>query len=37
MRLDYSTLTTLSATLANLFWGDLERHHPGHRLFAPLE
>ena len=29
MRLDYSTLTTLSATLANLFWGDLERHHPG--------
>jgi hypothetical protein len=29
MRLDYSTLNALSATLANLFWGDLERHHPG--------
>lgn len=29
MRLDYSTLISLSATLANRFWADLERHHPG--------
>ncbi|MHB1774175.1 MAG: tyrosine-type recombinase/integrase [Acidimicrobiales bacterium] len=29
MRLDYSTLNSLSATLANRFWADLERHHPG--------
>jgi hypothetical protein len=29
MRLDYSTLYALSATLANVFWADLERHHPG--------
>lgn len=27
--LDYSSLRTLSANLANLFWADLERHHPG--------
>ena len=29
MRLDHSTLRSLSATLANLFWRDLEVHHPG--------
>jgi integrase len=29
MRLDYSTLNSLSSTLANRFWADLERHHPG--------
>jgi integrase len=29
MRLDYSTLNALSATLANRFWVDLERHHRG--------
>jgi len=28
-RLDYSTLEGLSRTLGNLFWADLERHHPG--------
>jgi hypothetical protein len=28
-RLDYSTLESLSRTLANLFWRDLELHHPG--------
>jgi len=28
-RLDHSTLRSLSATLANLFWRDLEVHHPG--------
>jgi hypothetical protein len=28
-RLDYSTLEALSRTLGNLFWRDLERHHPG--------
>jgi integrase len=29
MRLDYSSLNALSATLANRFWADLEQHHPG--------
>ncbi len=29
MRLDHSTLRSLPATLANLFWRDLEVHHPG--------
>jgi site-specific recombinase XerD len=29
MRLDHSTLRSLSATLANVFWRDLEVHHPG--------
>ena len=28
-RLDYSTLESLSRTLGNLFWRDLERHHRG--------
>lgn len=28
-RLDHATLRSLSATLANLFWRDLELHHPG--------
>ena len=28
-RLDYSTLEALSRTLANLFWRDIELHHPG--------
>jgi hypothetical protein len=27
--LDYSSLRTLAATLGNVFWKDLERHHPG--------
>lgn len=27
--LDYSSLKTLSSTLANLFWADLEKHEPG--------
>ncbi|WP_326760339.1 site-specific integrase [Streptomyces phaeochromogenes] len=27
--LDYNSLKTLSASLASLFWADLERHHPG--------
>jgi integrase len=27
--LDYATLRGLAATLANLFWADLEEHHPG--------
>lgn len=26
---DYATLQRLAATLGNLFWRDLERHHPG--------
>lgn len=29
MRLDHSTMRSLSATLANVFWRDLEVHHPG--------
>jgi len=28
-RLDYSSLRSLAATLGNVFWKDLERHHPG--------
>jgi len=28
-RLDYTTLESLSRTLGNLFWRDLELHHPG--------
>ncbi|MEY9842937.1 tyrosine-type recombinase/integrase [Streptacidiphilus sp. EB103A] len=27
--LDYASLSGLAATLGNLFWADLERHHPG--------
>jgi integrase len=27
--LDYNTLRSLTATLCQLFWRDLERHHPG--------
>ncbi len=27
--LDYSSLRSLAASLANVFWKDLERHHPG--------
>ncbi|HEY9328571.1 MAG TPA: site-specific integrase [Streptomyces sp.] len=27
--LDYSSLKSLSAALASLFWADLEKHHPG--------
>lgn len=27
--LDYTSLVTLAHFLGNLFWGDLERHHPG--------
>jgi integrase len=27
--LDYSSLRSLAATLGNVFWKDLERHHPG--------
>lgn len=28
-RLDHATMRSLSATLANVFWRDLEVHHPG--------
>jgi integrase len=28
-RLDYSSLRSLAADLGNVFWKDLERHHPG--------
>lgn len=27
--LDYNTVRQLAATLANVFWADIERHHPG--------
>ncbi|MFF1346529.1 tyrosine-type recombinase/integrase [Streptomyces sp. NPDC058322] len=36
--LDYASLSGLAATLGNLFWADLERHHPGiDNLRLPLE
>jgi hypothetical protein len=36
--IDYSTLRTLAADLANRFWKDLERHHPGiDNLHLPAE
>jgi hypothetical protein len=36
--LDYSSLRTLAAVLGNVFWKDLERHHPGiNSLHLPAE
>ncbi|MFC0439653.1 site-specific integrase [Kutzneria buriramensis] len=36
--LDYSSLATLANILGNLFWADLERHHPGiDSLHLPAE
>lgn len=36
--LDYSSLRALAADLANVFWKDLERHHPGiNSLHLPAE
>jgi hypothetical protein len=36
--LDYSSLVSLANILGNLFWADLERHHPGiDRLHLPAE
>lgn len=32
--LDYSSLRSLTSHLVRLFWTDLERHHPRHRLTA---
>jgi site-specific recombinase XerD len=31
--LDYSSIFALAATLAGLFWADIERHHPGLNTF----